>query len=813
MALTKLLSPGIEVNYYDLTRVPALGQNRVPIAAIAGVFPNGPINEPTLIRSVGQLETVFGEPDGGNDETFFTAASYLAYSNQMYVIRVANNAAAPYTKTKTEIDTISVFSQTGVFSNSDVINILGGVTYTAANVSVTTNANGVITSLALVNNGIYLSSDFPTSGDGLLNVVANNISNSTPTLTVNLTYKPVSTADQTAISINSYLKLAPNGKTIVDDTQWRSQITNNGYAADTDVLWVGRSTGSALNGYRISVCDSSNASINYLGKPWAAAAANVIFVQGSRYANIVTANAATANTLSAAFSYRDRLSFERAPTVVGGSDGVARIYNQIVSKKIVGANVALTFEKPFPAATTQSIIYNGGFKYPTSNNKVIMYRHWEFFGKAFDIPQASDRGTDSELKRVSGATTTFVNDRVQFVVADKDNKVVYKSDGTRAITSGLSAEKKTLYGESYHTEINNDITNTFVWWANHRPGLVRATPATMQNLDTLPYHAFLGAGLDSATEDTVSLSSLMTGYGLLKDKDTYDVDYILTGKPNGGTYGEGLINYIVGEICEVRKDCMVFGSPKKADVTESLDNSIPDKISLYADAVVRSSFAVIDSGYKTIYNKYTDTRIDVPMNGDTAGLVASTTQTVGPWYSPAGYNRGTVKNIINLVYSPTQADRDIIYPNAVNPYIRINGGNPILFGDKTTFNDRSAFSRINVRQLFIYLQRTISNVAKFSLFEFNDEFTRAQFVGTVEPILRNVKAQRGVYDYLLVCDETNNTPDIIDDNTFVADIFIKPARSINYIQLNFVATRTGADFTEIIDSIGGDTSRLGSFRI
>jgi hypothetical protein len=335
----------------------------------------------------------------------------------------------------------------------------------------------------------------------------------------------------------------------------------------------------------------------------------------------------------------------------------------------------------------------------------------------------------------------------------------------------------------------------------------------MQNLNTLPYHAFLGSGSDNSTEDNLSLSSLMTAYGLLKDKDAYDVDYILTGKPNGGNYGEGLINYIAEEICEVRKDCMVFGSPKKNDVIESLENTIPDKISLYADSVVRSSFVVIDSGYKTMYNNYTDTVIDVPMNGDTAGLVARTTQTVGPWYSPAGYNRGRVKNIKNLVYVPPQSDRDIIYPKAVNPYIRVNGGEPILFGDKTTFNESSAFSRINVRQLFIYLQRTISSVAKFSLFEFNDEFTRAQFVGTVEPILRNVKAQRGVYDYLLVCDETNNTPDIIDNNTLVADIFIKPARSINYIQLNFVATRTGADFTEIIDSIGGDTSRLGSFRI
>ena len=816
-----LLSPGIEVREFDLTRS-GTPQVRRPIGAIVGVFTQGPINEPTMIRSEKNLSDIFGTPDGGNDETFFTAAQYLGYSDRMYVVRVANNTAFnAYAKTTTEIDTITLNTQSGTFSNSNIINIIGGTTYTAANVSITTNSNGEITALSLVNNGIYSSSDFPISAEGFMNITANNQSNSASTLTVNLTYRPVSVSNQESFSITNYTTTNADGRTILDDTQWRSKITANGYTTDTNVLWVARTSGNTSNGFRISMCDSANAYVQNLNPKFSAASANVMFVQGSKSANIVTATNAAAAVLATAFAYRDVLSLEVRPSASGKTDGFPAQFNLITSKKVVGANVVLTLESAWTRPTSTIIVNGGNFRLSGTTQAAVMLRSWEFqsgnpnpANRAFPavFPPASDTDpSTSQLKRGIGANTYYVNDKIFTVIADKDNNVVFKSQGTRADLKFVPQNKRAAYGANYHININNDLNNSYVWWANHRSGISITKPSEMSNLDTLPYTAFLGNGSDTVTEDNIALNTLMEGYDLFKDKDKIAVDYLIQGKANGGDYGEGLINYITTEICETRRDCMAFASPRKDDITVSSDKSITDKLALWANAVTKSSFLVLDSGYKTIYNRYNDSFIDIPLNGDTAGLVARTTFNAGPWFSPAGFNRGEVRVCRQLKFNPSQRERDDIYPNPINinPYVQFRGKEAILFGDKTTYGMNSAFDRINVRQLFIYLQRVISDVAKFTLFEMNDEFTRAQFVGQIDPILRDVQGRRGIYDYRLICDTTNNTPDVIDTNGFIADIYIKPARSINFIQLNFVATATGTEFNEII----GNTDRLANYQM
>jgi len=206
----------------------------------------------------------------------------------------------------------------------------------------------------------------------------------------------------------------------------------------------------------------------------------------------------------------------------------------------------------------------------------------------------------------------------------------------------------------------------------------------------------------------------------------------------------------------------------------------------------------MDSGWKYQYDKYNDVYRWVPLNGDIAGLCARTDSARDPWWSPAGFNRGNIQNIVKLSWNPNQAQRDLIYKAGVNPVCSFPGEGTILYGDKTGLAKPSAFDRINVRRLFIILEKAIANAAKYSLFEFNDEFTRSQFKTMVEPFLREVKGRRGVYDFAVVCDETNNTAQVIDNNEFVGDIYIKPAKSINYIQLNFVAVRTGVEFNEVI---------------
>ena len=263
---------------------------------------------------------------------------------------------------------------------------------------------------------------------------------------------------------------------------------------------------------------------------------------------------------------------------------------------------------------------------------------------------------------------------------------------------------------------------------------------------------------------------------------------------HGTTSGD----YIIDNVAEIRKDCMIFLSPQRASVVNN-EGSEVTSITATGDfgAYTRSSFAVMDSGWKYMYDRYNDRYVYVPLNGDTAGTCVVTDNTDDPWFSPAGLNRGQIKNAIKLAWSPKKADRDSLYSKGINPVINTPGQGILLFGDKTMLDKPSAFNRINVRRLFIVLEKAIATAAKFQLFEFNDAFTRAQFVALVEPFLRDVQGRRGVYDFRVVCDETNNTAAVIDANEFRADIFVKPAKSINFITLTFVATRTGISFEEL----------------
>jgi phage tail sheath protein FI len=223
-----------------------------------------------------------------------------------------------------------------------------------------------------------------------------------------------------------------------------------------------------------------------------------------------------------------------------------------------------------------------------------------------------------------------------------------------------------------------------------------------------------------------------------------------------------------------------------------------DDIITFRNLLPSSSYAVMDGNYKYIYDKYNDLYRYVPLNGDTAGLMVRTDTERDPWYSPAGFNRGQVKNVIKLAFNATKGQRDQLYKAGVNPVVTFPGQGTVLFGDKTLLAKPSAFDRINVRRLFIVLEKAISTAAKFTLFEFNDEFTRSQFRNLVEPFLRDVQGRRGIFDFRVVCDTTNNTGEVIDRNAFIGDIYIKPARSINFIQLNFVAVRTGVEFSEVV---------------
>ena len=326
--------------------------------------------------------------------------------------------------------------------------------------------------------------------------------------------------------------------------------------------------------------------------------------------------------------------------------------------------------------------------------------------------------------------------------------------------------------------------------------------ATVPEDLTTHYTAVLSGGVsDNSSSGANTTGARQTGYGFFADAEQTDVSIFLIGEePDTTAYS--LTDYVIGTVIGARKDAVAFTSPALSTVQTAgtlatkATNVVADR-----DKVTSSSYGVMDSSWKRMYNKYTDKFVAVPLNGDTAGLCVQTDNSADTWYSPAGFNRGQIKNAASLYLDPDKTARDVLYKGGVNPVASFPGSGIILFGDKTLQATPSAFDRINVRRLFIVLEKTISRAARSMLFEFNEEFTRAQFRSMIDPFLRNIKSRRGIIDYTVVCDTTNNTADVIDRNEFVGDIFVKPARSINFIQLNFVAVSTGVSFEEVVGAV------------
>ena len=310
-----------------------------------------------------------------------------------------------------------------------------------------------------------------------------------------------------------------------------------------------------------------------------------------------------------------------------------------------------------------------------------------------------------------------------------------------------------------------------------------------------------GINKDNADALEVTAEDVASGYTQFGDGDIYDVDFLLMGSAG---YSKGAAQGLAQKLIAVanqRKDALAFISPYKGSMIDS--NNAPmddptDKVLEFFSPLTSSSYAVFDSGYKYMYDRFNDKYRYIPLNGDIAGLCARNDINNFPWFSPAGTVRGGILNAVKLAYNPDKGQRDKLYSERINPVIFSPGAGIVLFGDKTGLGKASAFDRINVRRLFIYLEDAIGSAAKDALFEFNDEITRTNFVNTVEPFLRDVQAKRGITDYVVICDESNNTGSVIDSNEFVADIYVKPARSINFVGLTFVATKTGVSFEEVI---------------
>ena len=425
----------------------------------------------------------------------------------------------------------------------------------------------------------------------------------------------------------------------------------------------------------------------------------------------------------------------------------------------------------------------GGLKRAVADDSRIK-RRWRYFDQVDGEP-----GTSAYVADRSGS-----GDEIHVVVIDEDGGVTGVPGTVLESFSNLSkaSDAKTPQGDDnyYPNVIYNK--SQYVYWMDHNTSgsnWGNAASGTTYTSVTSPTSESLSGGSNGSA---VTTAQLKTAYEYFQDAETVDVGLIIAGKGDS-THIDNLIT-----IAENRKDAVVFASPERTDVVNVTNsNTQTQNVIGFFDSIRSSSYIVFDSGYKYTYDRYNDVYRYVPLNGDIAGLAARTDLTADAWYSPAGFNRGVIRGAVKLAYNPTKAQRDLLYPKRVNPVATFPGQGTVLFGDKTGLTTPSAFDRINVRRLFITLEKAISTASKFQLFEFNDEFTRANFRNIVEPFLREVQGRRGITDFLVVCDETNNTGDVIDRNEFVAEIYVKPARSINFITLSFVATRTGVSFDEV----------------
>ena len=541
---------------------------------------------------------------------------------------------------------------------------------------------------------------------------------------------------------------------IKNDTDY----TNN-YATGQGSVgeWAARTAGAWGNSLLISVCPSATA-YEETAKTTLADAATAV------------GDTTVILTSSVGFIVGDIVNFSTTAATSDYDDG----HEYRVTANNTGSNTITIVRHPSGTGGLQRALTNG----------CNVRRRWRFYDQVSGAP-----GTSPYALARSG-----VNDEIHVIVIDEDGVISGTQNTVLEVYSKLSkaSDAKSPQGDTNYYPTVIQTRSKYVYWMDHNSGGSNwgntASGTTFTAVST-PTLTSLQSGSDGSA---VTVAQKKTAYEKFLDSETVDVGLIIAG-PGDSTHVDNVIS-----IAEDRKDAVAFVSPERSDVVNVANaNTQTSNVVGFYNSIRSSSYVVFDSGYKYQYDRYNDVYRFVPLNGDIAGLSARTDLIADSWYSPAGFNRGTIRGAVKLAYNPNKTQRDDLYRNRVNAVVTFPGQGTVLFGDKTGLSAPSAFDRINVRRLFIVLEKAISTASKFQLFEFNDEFTRANFRNIVEPFLREVQGRRGITDFLVVCDETNNTGEVIDRNEFIAEIFIKPAKSINFITLQFVATRTGVSFEEV----------------
>ena len=739
-------SPGVVIQERDLTTITTLSTANTGV--IAAPFELGPVEEIKNIGSERELVATFGEPNEYNYEYWYTAAQFLSYGGVLKTVRVdsTNLKNAVNTGTAVKIKNLQDYETT-------YLNGSNSWKWAAR----TPGAKGNSIGIFVTDAGADQIAVVPAPGSG------ND-------------HEFVATEALSATS-------GAAGKV------FKYSI----------LLTVGSVVGSFVPGTTTTISISGSAqTVNVLAYDSAAGKIEIGMPSGG-----ITGIIADGQTVT-----------QGSNTAVIGTGGIERRVYIVKDKGSIDFAAADSITDTNSTAVSISSVR-------------VEYDEREYLPSQKWVNVAPRPGTSSFATANGG-----FRDEMHILVVDIDGKITGNT-GTlleRFIAVSKASDGKTSVGEAnYYVEVVQQKSE-YIYWGEHETGLfdVDSASGVFGGASTVSFDLFLSSagstdypagattvgskanatyyyrlesGADYAVgsgEYTVAQGDVTTAYGLLEDPESQTIDFILTG-PSGSDDAAALakITSLVS-IVEERRDCMLFVSPRRGNlIGVSSAATQTDNLIAFFDQLPSSNYMVFDSGYKYIYDKYNDVYRYVPCNGDIAGLCLQTTEVSEPWFSPAGFQRGVIRNAIKLAFTPNKTQRDRLYSARVNPVVSFPGQGIVLFGDKTAQGFASAFDRINVRRLFLTIERVISGAAKAQLFEQNDETQRGFFLNIVEPYLRDVQGRRGVTDFLVKCDESNNPPESVDRGEFNAEIYVKPTRTINYITLTFVATRTGVAFTEV----------------
>jgi phage tail sheath protein FI len=774
-----MLSPGVQVVEKDFSSiVPAVSSST---GAFAGPFAWGPVEDPIRISSENELVTRFGTPEDSNYASFFSAANFLSYTNSLFVARTDASAL------RNAVTTLSSSVTTTTLSNAGSGYVLADtptVTFSAPQLPNGITATGTVTSTVSGGNRTITGITITNPGSGYT---------SAPTVTVSAPASGVTATVVATITLGG-VKIK-NVNDFLDD-----------YQVDTGIHGevVAKFPGTYANGLMFVLLDAGNWPLVIAGAADPTDKAKQGFYTSIK--NAFTAAPSTSSFASSKGITNDEvhvLVFDTPDGRFSGTSGsllekysfLSKLKDakrsdgaNIFWKSVINAQSKYVWALGVPPSTKLSIV-------PTS---VVSSTALVFSASAKTITVVVTAETPAAtsmaaFKTFFDAAIDKLSTQIQVSGATNSGNNKFMTVTSVTVTGGTTyviTVAESLVNETSATTASISGVVKSDWNVQSSTFNAVTSNKTLKVLSVINEITLSGGVSDMASTD----ANIQTAYSLFANTDEYDISLVVTGNVSPITAA-----YVVDNVAEVRKDCVVFISPNddKQPIT-GFGSDATDKIITYRNALdVSSSYAVMDSGFKYQYDRYNDTYRWIPLNGDIAGLCARTDFTSDPWFSPGGYTRGQIKNIVKLAFNPSQTDRDVLYPAGVNPVVTFPGQGTILFGDKTLLSKPSAFDRINVRRLFIVLEKSIATAAKFQLFEFNDSFTRAQFRNLVEPFLRDVQGRRGVIDFRVKCDESNNSGEVIDRNEFVADIFIKPNRSINYITLNFVAARSSVSFEEI----------------